>query len=39
MVDVGYCGGKWGGGGGKGGVKLTNVVLHARLEPYTKAQV
>ena len=33
----GYFCGKWGDGGG--GVKLTNVVLHDRLEPYTKVQV
>ena len=33
-----YFGGHWGGGGGGLG-KLTNVVLHDRLEPYTKVQV
>ena len=37
----GYCGGQCGGGGdGKGGGGgLTNVVLHDKLEPYTKVQV
>ena len=29
----GFCGGKWGGGGGG---KLTNIVLHARIELYIK---
>ena len=35
----GYCCGKWGGGDGKGGGKLTNVVLNDRLKPYTKVQL
>ena len=34
-----YSGGKWGGGDRKGGGKITNVVLHDKLEPYTKVQV
>ena len=34
-----HCGGQWIGGDGKGGQKLTNVVLHDRLEPCTKVQV
>ena len=40
---AGYCGGKLVGGVGKGagggGDKFKSVVLHARLEPYTKVQV
>ena len=35
----GYCGWQWGVGDGKGGGELTNVVLHEKLEPYTKVQV
>ena len=35
----GYRGGQWGGVDGKGGGILKNVLLYARLEPYTKVQV
>ena len=38
-VGGGYFVGKWSGGDGKGGIKLTNVVLYARLEPYIKVQL
>ena len=34
-----YCGGKWGGGDGKGGGELTNLLFREKLEPYTKVQV
>ena len=30
-----YCGGQW--GGGRGGEKLTNVVLYDTLEPNTQS--
>ena len=37
----GYCGGQLGGGGDGEGVRggLTNKVLHARIEPFTKVRV